>query len=192
MPRLVLASSSPRRVSLLKEIGIVPDEIAPAHIDETSLKAELPGPYCTRLATAKATEVAAKYPGDIVLGADSTVAVGRRILGKPKDSDEAERFFKLLSGRRHKVITAVCLSNGAKTRVKTAITTVQFKVLTPSDIKLLIDCNEWPDKCGGYTICGMAGAFIKQISGTHSNVMGLPLYETANLLREFGIWGNMI
>lgn len=169
----------------------MPDEISPSSVDETPLKGELPIPYCKRLAQAKALEVSKKYPGQVVLGADSTVAVGRRILGKPKDDAEAESFFKLLSGRRHKVITAVCLVNSDKIRVKTAITMVQFKVLTPKDIELLLGSKEWHDKCGGYTICGMAGAFIKQISGTHSNVLGLPLYETANLLREFEVFPTL-
>ncbi len=187
MPELILASSSPRRISLLKEIGIVPSLIIPVHIDETPLKGELPVPYCIRLAITKASTVSKEHESSVVLGADSIVAVGRRILGKPKDEAEAIKFFKLLSGRRHKVITSICVTDGSKTRIKTATTMVQFKALTPSDIKLLINCSEWHDKCGGYSICGMAGAFIKQIAGTHSNVLGLPLYDTANLLREFGI-----
>ncbi len=187
MSKLILASASPRRVDLLREIGVKPDKIVPAHIDEIPLKGELPNKYCIRLAIEKATAVAKSYPEDIVLGADSTVAVGRRILGKPEDAKEAEKFFNLLSGRRHKVITSVCLVSKQKMRSKTAVTTVQFKVLTPEDIKLLINNNQWHDKCGGYTISGLAGAFIKQITGTHSNVMGLPVYETANLLKNFGI-----
>jgi septum formation protein len=191
--KFILASSSPRRIDLLKSIGVIPDAVVPSHIDETPLKSELPLKYTERLAVQKAQAVASNYQDAIVLGADSIVAVGRRILGKPEDDKEAERFFKLLSGRRHKVITSVCMVHEQKTRFKTAITTVQFKVLTKEDIKWLIDSNEWQDKCGGYTILGVAGAFIKQIIGTHSNVIGLPIYETVNLLKSFGIkLGNIL
>ncbi|MDF3047215.1 MAG: septum formation inhibitor Maf [Candidatus Midichloriaceae bacterium] len=193
MNKLILASSSPRRLDLLKQVGIIPNKVCPADIDETPLPSELPTNYCLRLAVEKATAVSLKHPGDVVLGADSTVALGRRILGKPRDAAEAEKFFKMLSGRRHKVITGICAikssENGDIIRIskKAVCTIVQFKVLTTSDIKMLLDSGEWHDKCGGYTIIGMAGAVIKRISGTHSNVMGLPLYETVNLLKNFNV-----
>jgi len=193
MNKLILASSSPRRLDLLKQVGITPNEVCPADIDETPKPSELPSAYCVRLAVEKASAVSLKYPGDVVLGADSTVTLGRRIIGKPRDAAEAEKFFKMLSGRRHKVITGICAIKSSEDGVvvkisKKAISTiVQFKVLNPEDIKMLLDSNEWHDKCGGYTISGMAGAVIKRISGTHSNVMGLPLYETVNLLKNFKI-----
>lgn len=186
--QLILASASPRRVALLQQVGIIPDMVVPADIDESQIRGELAREYCGRLAEKKAITIGEKNPNSIVIAADSTVAMGRRIFGKPYDAAEAIQTFKLLSGRRHRVITAVHVYssdvNGLKNFSKRKIseTMVQFKVLTEKEIVALIESNEWRDKCGGYTISGMASAFIKRIDGTPSNVLGLPLYETYSLL----------
>lgn len=183
MRKLILASSSPRRLDLLKQIGYTPDEVLPADLDETVLKNELPKDHCLRLAIAKAQKIAETYPNDIVIGSDSTVALGRRIFGKPEDADETRKFMKMLSGRRHKAITAVCVISAGKQSVKVVETVVQFKRLDNADIEGLVKSGDWEGKCGAYSIQGYAARFIKKIIGTHSNVMGLPLYETAALLK---------
>ncbi|QPH56246.1 Maf family protein [Pontivivens ytuae] len=179
--RLTLASASPRRRDLLAQIGVVPDAVTPADIDETPKPGELPRPYVARLAEEKAAAV----EGELVLAADTVVAAGRRILGKPADADEAEAFLRLLSGRRHKVITGVALK-GAKLWTRTVETAVKLKRLSEAEIADYIASGEWQGKAGGYAIQGIGGAFVPWISGSYTNVVGLPLTETAGMLAAAG------
>ena len=181
---LILASASPRRLELLALIGITPTHIIPADIDESERKRELPLAYVQRIAEAKAVLVAAQHPGERVLAADTTVAVGRRILQKPADEAQARAFLKLLSGRRHRVITCVAVAQGGRLRSKTVTTVVRFSRLTRAQIDAYIESREWQGKAGGYAIQGRAASFIPFISGSHSNVVGLPLHETGQLLGE--------
>jgi septum formation protein len=181
--RLTLASASPRRTELLAQIGVVPDAISPADIDETPLKAELPRVYAGRLAREKALAVQAE---GLVLAADTVVAVGRRILEKPHDATEAERFLRLLSGRRHRVITGVALRHGENLTTKHVETAVRFKHMSDAEIAAYIASNEWQGKAGGYGIQGLASAFIPWINGSYSNVVGLPLAEVSNMLVSAG------
>ncbi|HSF91420.1 MAG TPA: Maf family protein [Paracoccaceae bacterium] len=183
--QLILGSSSPRRRELLAQIGVVPDFVRPAEIDESPLKKELPRPYAERLAKSKAQAVSADA-SDLVLTADTVVAVGRRILGKPRDAGEAAQFLLLLSGRRHKVITSIALLHGQVLRQRTVETAVKFKRLSDQEINEYLMSNEWDGKAGGYAIQGIGGAFIPWIGGSYTNVVGLPLSETANLLRGAG------
>ena len=186
-PRLVLASASPRRLDLLKQIGVVPDKIVPADIDEVPAKQELPAPLVERLARSKAEVVHGMETGSLILAADTVVACGRRVLGKPKDAGEAEKYLTLLSGRRHRVFGGVCVIDGkAVCRTRVAMTTVQFKSLTAQEIRAYLESGEWHDKAGAYAIQGVAGCFVKRLSGSYPNVVGLPLYETVNLLRAAG------
>lgn len=180
---LILASASPRRKSLLAQIGVTPDAICPADIDETPLKTELPRDYVTRLARTKALTIANAHQGSIVLAADTTVACGRRILEKPANEKQARQFLELLSGRAHRVYTAVAISNPhGDIRSKTVMTRVHFARLSEQDITRYIASGEWKGVAGGYAIQGMAEAFIPQIQGSYSSVVGLPLYETRILL----------
>ncbi len=188
--RLVLASASPRRLALLAQIGIVPDQVAPADIDETPKKAELPRPLALRLAHAKADAVAADAvaadPG-CVLAADTVVALGRRLLPKAETEDAARRCLELLSGRRHNVITAVVLVGPDGRRTERCVdSVVAFSRLTGDQIAAYLAGGEWHGKAGGYAIQGMAASFVRFISGSYSNVVGLPLFETAQLLRGLG------
>lgn len=183
--RLVLGSASPRRRELLAQIGVVPDDIRPADIDETPAKGELPRIYVRRLAVEKAAAVCAEED-ELVLAADTTVSVGRRILGKPADPAQAAEFLTLLSGRRHHVTTAVALRNGSKSRVKVVDTVVKMKRLSDHELSAYLRSGEWRGKAGGYAIQGIGSAFIPFISGSYSNVVGLPLTETAGLLQGAG------
>ena len=183
--KLILGSGSPRRLELLAQIGVVPDDIRPPEIDETPLKTELPRPYCARMAREKVAAVSAEA-GDIVLCADTTVALGRRILGKPADADEARAFLSALSGRRHRVITAVAVRLGAKTWERDVLTHVKMKRLSQAEIDGYIATDDWQGKAGGYGIQGPAGALIPWISGSFTGVVGLPLAETAGLLQAAG------
>ncbi|UWR21625.1 nucleoside triphosphate pyrophosphatase [Sulfitobacter sp. S190] len=183
--RFILGSGSPRRKELLAQIGVVPDAITPPDIDEDPLKNELPRPYCSRITQAKAAAVAADAD-DIVLCADTTVALGRRILGKPADRSEAERFLSGLSGRRHKVITAVAVKRGDRTWARDVVSTVRMKVLSADELNGYLDTGDWQGKAGGYAIQGPAGALIPWISGSFTGIVGLPLAETATLLRAAG------
>lgn len=183
--KLVLGSASPRRQELLAQIGVRPDDIRPADIDETPNKAELPRPYAERLAQEKAGAITLSAD-EIVLCADTVVAVGRRILGKPADLAQAEAYLTLLSGRRHNVITAMALRSGDKTRCKSVVTSVKFKNLSKTEIAAYLASDEWQGKAGGYAIQGMAAAFIPSINGSYSNVVGLPLAEVSNLLHSAG------
>ena len=183
--RLILGSGSPRRKELLATIGVVADAIRPPEIDETPLKGELPRPYCARMATEKAAAVTAD-PDDIVLCADTTVALGRRILGKPADAAEARAFLKAMSGRRHRVITAVAVKRGDKAWERDVVTTVRMKSLSDQELDGYIATGDWQGKAGGYGIQGPAGALIPWIQGSFTAVVGLPLAETAALLQAAG------
>ncbi len=184
-PRLVLASASPRRRELLAQIGIVPDDIRATEIDETPGRGELPRAYCRRIAAAKADAVTTA-PGEIVLAADTTVALGRRILGKPADAGDAERMLRLLSGRRHRVITAIALRRDGRCWLRDVVTTVRMKRLSEAEISAYLASGEWHGKAGAYAVQGLAGAFIPWINGSFTGVVGLPLAETAGLLEAAG------
>ncbi|MFC7736995.1 Maf family protein [Roseomonas sp. GCM10028921] len=186
-PPLVLASASPRRLDLLARLGIRPDRVDPAEIDETPRKAELPRTLAARLSRAKAAAVAARSPGALVLAADTVVGVGRRILGKPEDAAEARRFLEFLSGRRHRVTTGVALvAPDGTLRARLVETTLAFQRLTPAQMDDYVASGEWEGKAGGYAIHQRAEVFVRFLSGSHSNVVGLPLFETAQLLRGVG------
>lgn len=185
-PLLVLASASPRRLELLAQIGIAPDRIDPADIDETPLRDETPPRLAARLAVSKAGVVAERSPDDVVLAADTVVAVGRRLLEKAADEAEATRFLKLLSGRNHRVFTGVAVAAGGKTSHRVVETRVTFKPLSDAEIAAYVATGDWRGKAGGYGIQGPAGAFVIRIVGSHPAVMGLPLHETANLLAGVG------
>ena len=187
MTRLVLASASPRRLDLLARIGVVPDAVDPAELDETVLPGEAPRLHVVRLADAKAASVAARHPGAVVLAADTVVAAGRRILPKAETEDQARACLSLLSGRRHRVLTAVTVMTGARTLRRLSDTVVAFKCLTRAEIDAYIASDEWRGKAGGYAIQGRAEAFVRFLSGSHSGVVGLPLFETRNLLLSVGI-----
>lgn len=164
---------------------MAPDDVRPADIDETPRKGELPRPYCARMAIEKARAVTAT-PDELVLCADTTVALGRRILGKPADVGEAAQFLLALSGRRHKVITAVALRLGDRLWERDVVTTVQFKRLSDDELNAYLRSGDWQGKAGGYGIQGMAGAFVPWINGSFCAVVGLPLAETAALLTGAG------
>ncbi len=183
--RLVLGSVSPRRREVLAQLGITPDAITPADIDETPQRAELPRPYCERVTRAKLDAVAAG-PDDIVLCADTTVALGRRILGKPADAAQAAAYLRLLGGRRHDVITAVALRRGTRIWTRTQVTKVRMKRLSVPERDAYLASGEWQGKAGGYAIQGRGAAFVPWLSGSYSGVMGLPAAETAALLQAAG------
>jgi septum formation protein len=185
-PPLVLASASPRRIELLALIGIVPDHIDPADIDETPLKAEEPPRLAVRLARAKAEAVHARHTDAVVLSADTVVAVGRHLLEKPADEAEAKRFLRLLSGRNHRVFTAVACATAARTTHRLVETRVTFKRLSDAEIAAYVAAGDWRGKAGGYGIQGPAAAFVTRLVGSHPAVMGLPLPETVNLLTGAG------
>src|SRR5580698_7736402 len=183
---LILASESPRRKALLAQAGIRPAQIIPAAIDESVRKDEQPRPHALRLATEKARAVAADHPG-YVLAADTVVSAGRRILPKPENADQVRKCLELLSGRRHQVITAVALiTPDGKLRSRVVMTRVSFLRLSKSEIEAYVECREGLGKAGGYAIQGRAETFIKEISGSYSNVVGLPLAETVRLLAGCG------
>ncbi|KIN61848.1 Maf-like protein [Sulfitobacter noctilucicola] len=181
----ILGSGSPRRLELLAQIGVVPDAVRAPDIDETPHKAELPRPYCARMAREKVAAVPAE-PSDIVLCADTTVALGRRILGKPENEAEAEAFLRLMSGRRHKVITSVAVKSGDRILERDVQSSVKMKSLSEPEIKSYLATGDWQGKAGGYGIQGPAGALIPWISGSFTGIVGLPLAETANLLVASG------
>lgn len=185
MVRLVLGSGSPRRAELLAQIGVVADDVRPPDIDETPRIGELPRPYCARIAYEKVLAVTATSD-EIVLCADTTVALGRRIMGKPDDAGQAAEFLLALAGRRHKVITAMAVKHGDKTWQRDVVTTVKMKRLSDEELNAYLASDDWRGKAGGYAIQGPAGAFIPWISGSFSAVMGLPVVETAQMLRTAG------
>jgi len=186
-PRLILASASPRRLSLLDQIGVAPDEVAPADADESIRAGELPRDYVIRVASAKADLICAKSPGAYVLAADTAVACGRRILPKAEDEASARDCLELMSGRAHRVFTGVVLGGPADER-RTRIVETRVKVarLDLSDINAYLASDEWRGKAGGYAIQGLFARHVISIIGSYSNIVGLPLYETANLLKGAG------
>lgn len=187
-PPLVLASASPRRRDLLAQIGRTPAEILPADADETERPGEMPRALAARLALLKAQAVAALRPAALVLGADTVVACGRRMLPKTDDPAEARRHLSLLSGRRHRVIGGICLIvPGHKPRVRVSETVLTFKRLTPAEIDAYIATGEWRGCAGGYALQGRAAVFARFMSGSFSNVIGLDLYETESLLAGAGV-----
>ena len=185
--RLILASASPRRKELLARIGIEPDAIDPADIDETPHAGELPRSYAMRMAAEKAAAVAPRHAGSLVLAADTVVAAGRRILPKTEEESEARSCLSLLSGRRHRVLSAVTLVDAeGVARHKLSSTIVTFKQLNSAEIDAYLGGGEWRGKAGGYAIQGYAEAWVRFLSGSHSGVIGLPLFETRTLLESAG------
>ena len=189
--QLILGSGSPRRRELLAVLGLRPADLRAPDVDETPLKGELPRSYCNRITAAKAAALPAAA-NEVILCADTTVALGRRIMGKPADRDEARAFLQKLSGRRHKVITAVAVKTSERIWQKDVVSTVQMKRLSPQELEGYLSTGDWQGKAGAYGIQGPAGAFIPWISGSYPAVMGLPLLETAHLLQAAGIniWGQ--
>jgi septum formation protein len=184
---LVLASTSPRRLELLARIGIVPARLAAPDVDEDPLPGEAPRPYVLRVATAKAHAVD-RAPGEVILAGDTTIAVGRRILGKPVDEADLRRMLALLSGRRHHCLSAVCVIDATgKARTRLSDTIVAFKPLSTADIDAYVASGEGMGKAGGYAIQGRAEAWVRLLSGSHSGVVGLPLFETRALLTSAGL-----
>lgn len=185
--RLILASASPRRRELLAQVGITPDQIDPADIDESAGKDELPGPLARRLAEAKADHVAARHGRAFVLAADTVVGVGRRIVGKPVDADAARRFLELLSGRRHRVYGGICAIAPDGRRARRLVNTmVRFKRLSAAEIDAYLATDEWQGKAGGYAIQGHAAAFVPAINGSYTNVVGLDVAAAAAMLGGLG------
>lgn len=180
---LILASASPRRRELLAQIGIIPDLVRDPGIDETPLPGELPRVLARRLARAKAVA----EPGAFVLAADTVVGVGRRILGKPGDAGEARRFLTLLSGRRHRVVTSVVVvAPDGRRGERQSESIVTFARLTSQAVEYYVATGEWQGRAGGYAVQGHAAAFVRHLQGSYSGVVGLPLWETANLLAGLG------
>ena len=186
-PKLILASASPRRLDLLAQIGIVPDEVRPADINEDPIEGELPKGHALRLAREKAIKVASDNPDSIILAADTVVGVGRRILPKTETIDEARKCLELMSGRGHRVYTGVAVikTNGELTS-RVVETRLKMKRLSNDELAQYLDSGEWQGKAGGYGIQGRAGAFISHLLGSYTNVVGLPLFETRNLLTGAG------
>ncbi len=184
--RLVLASTSPRRRDLLARIGAVPERIAAPDVDEAPRQAETPRAYVLRVAIDKAHAVP-REPDEIVLAGDTTIALGRRILGKPEDEADLRRMLSLLSGRRHHCLSAVCLiDTEGKMRTRLSDTVVAFKRLTDTEIDSYVGSGEGMGKAGGYAIQGRAEAFVRYLAGSHSGVVGLPVFETRALLEAAG------
>jgi septum formation protein len=187
MSKLVLASASPRRLDLLRQIGIVPDHVEPADIDETPHRGELPAGHVVRLAEAKARAVQPRHPDAFILAADTIVACGRRILPKAEDEAAARACLKMLSGRRHRVYGGVALlTPSGDLAIRRVVSRVAFKRLSEKEVTAYLASGEWHGKAGGYAIQGLAAALISWVAGSYSNVVGLPLYETAQLLAGRG------
>ena len=187
MPILVLASASPRRLELLRQIGIVPDHVEPADIDETPRPRELPAGHVVRLAEAKGRAVRPRHPDAFILAADTVVSCGRRILPKAEDEATAQACLTLLSGRRHRVYGGIALlTPGGDLAIRRVVSQVTFKRLSDQELAAYLASGEWHGKAGGYAIQGHAAALIPWIAGSYSNVVGLPLYETAQLLAGRG------
>lgn len=183
--RLILGSTSLRRRDLLAQIGVVPHEVRPPNIDETPARGERPRAYARRIALEKARAVSLNE-GEVLLCADTTVALGRRIMGKPADAAEAARFLHLLAGRRHSVITAVAVRRGDRLWQREVETAVKMKRLSNPEVNAYLATGDWQGKAGGYAIQGPAGAFIPWINGSFTGVVGLPLAEAAGLLTAAG------
>lgn len=188
MPKLILASASPRRQQLLARIGITADAIIPADIDESALKGELPRVYARRMAAEKAAVIAAQHPDSAVLSGDTVVAAGRRILPKAESEADARMCLDLISGRRHLVLSAVTLMlPGGRALHRLSESVVSFKRLHADEVEAYVAGGEWQGKAGGYAIQGSAEALIRSISGSYSGIMGLPLYETRSMLLSAGL-----
>jgi septum formation protein len=185
--RLILASASPRRLELLRQIGISPDAVDPASLDETPLKGELPGPHARRLALEKARTVAARNPECFVLAADTVVACGRRLLPKAEDEATARRCLALLSGRRHRVFGGIAvIAPGGRELVRLVDSIVAFKRLSAAETESYIASGEWRGKAGGYAIQGLAAAYIRFLEGSYSNVVGLSVFDVSQMLGGLG------
>ena len=184
--KLILGSGSPRRLELLAQLGLQPHAVRPPDVDETPLSGELPRRYCERITGAK---LAASQVRDdeAVLCADTTVALGRRIMGKPRHQSEAAAYLRLLSGRRHRVFTVVGVKTAERNWLRTVETSVKIKRLDETEIDGYLATGDWQGKAGGYAIQGPAGAFIPWIQGSYTGVIGLPLAETSGLLRAAGV-----
>lgn len=184
---LILASASPRRVDLLAQVGIVPDAVIPADIDETQLKGEHPRALAVRLAKGKAEKIAAQYPDSIILGADCVVACGARVMDKPSGPDDARKILHILSGRRHRVYGGICvIAPGGKARTHLCDTVVAFRRLSNAEIDSYIESREWEGKAGAYGLQGLAGAYVRFLSGSHTNVIGLSVYDAVRMLTAAG------
>ncbi len=187
--KLILASASPRRQQLLEQIGVKPANIHPAHIDETPLDRELPRDLAKRLAREKVLAVSKNYSGNYILAADTVVACGRRILPKSETVEEACKCLKLLSGRRHHVYGGICLiTPNGDIRTRLCDSVVKFKRLSNDEVTKYIDSKEWEGKAGGYAVQGLAAAYISFLQGSYSNVVGLSLYDTMQLLAGNGFF----
>lgn len=190
-PRLVLASASARRLDLLAQIGVTPDIVDPAELDEAPHNREAPRPYAKRIAAEKALVVAARHTNALVLGADTVVSCAQRILPKAETARVAEDCLRLLSGRRHRVLSAVCLIlPDGSVRQRAVETIIRFKRLEAQEIAAYIKAGEWHGKAGGYAIQGQAAVFVASLNGSYSNVVGLPLFETHALLKSAGLAGD--
>ncbi len=186
-PKLILASASPRRLALLGQIGVSPASVVTADVDESAWRDEEPRVYVERIARAKAEHIAQATPHAFVLAGDTVVACGRRILPKAETESEARACLTLLSGRRHRVMTCVALAHsGGDLQTRTVMSTVAFKRLSDRELNAYLVSNEWRGKAGGYAIQGLAAVFVRSLRGSYSNVVGLPLHETAQLLRGAG------
>jgi septum formation protein len=181
----VLASSSPRRIELLNNIKIFPKKIYSSEINEDINGKENPKKYCIRVSKNKALKALEKYPEESVLSADTIVFCGNKIFLKPKNKEEAKEFLAFFSGRKHNVLTCLCLAKKNSIKVKIVITKVSFKRLNKQEIEEYLSTNEWKDKAGAYAIQGYAEKFIKRINGSYSNIVGLPLFETFNILKSY-------
>lgn len=185
--KLILASSSPRRVDLLAQIGVTPDQIIPADIDETPLKGEHPKKLALRLAIQKAQKIYERHQDCFVLGADTTVSCGQRLMDKPVDADDARRILNILSGRRHRVNGGICIiTPSGKVISRLVETIVSSRHLTKQDIEEYIKGGDWEGKAGSYAIQGVASTFIKYIAGSYSNIIGLSLYDVSRMLESAG------
>ena len=184
MTKLILASKSPRRLQLLNSTNIIPDIVDPANINESIIQKEKPKIYLKRICLEKAKSIQKKYENDIILAADTIVSTNQTIFLKPKDEKDAKKTLKYLSGRNHSVITGVCVLFKDRKKIKIIETKIKFKKLHNNEIDQYIKTNQWVDKAGSYAIQGFAERFIIKINGSYSNVVGLPLYETVNLLKS--------
>ena len=184
--KLILGSSSPRRLELLSQLRIKPDLIKSPDINEATKKLELPRDYCIRMAKEKANAIDVEY-NDVLLTADTIVCVGRRILGKPSNEDQVREFLKILSGRRHKVITSVAVKYQDKLLERCVISTVKMKNISNRELDAYVSLEDWKDKAGGYGLQGYAAVFVTWIQGSFSSIIGLPLAETSALLSVAGI-----
>ena len=187
---LILASSSPRRKELLESLGILPSKIMHPDIDESPLKGEGVREYVKRIAVGKARVIHAQLPNSYVLAADTVVEMSRQILLKASDREEAQSMLTRLSGRRHRVYTGICvLSPEGKEASKIVLTRISFKRMSEQELNLYLDSGEWEGKAGAYSIQGSAARFVKNLNGSYTNVVGLPLYETDCLLKGIGFRG---